>query len=142
MVEVAVPKITLDVASGGYPLVESLTVEMLGLQNRGCHRDAEVLELEGRLRQVNVEVKDLQRHIQEMAVQLHEEISASRALHQRLHVSATEHRDRAHEVFETAAKHSRDEVVKLAVVDIDHVFQDSCMRDKKDDGAGLSSHDN
>lgn len=57
--EVVVPDITTNVASGDDPNVESLTFEMLGLQNLICQRVAEVQVLEGRLRQQDAEVHEL-----------------------------------------------------------------------------------
>lgn len=44
-----------------------------------------------------------------------------------------------HQVFERAALQWRDEIVELAVTGIDHLLQDLCQRDKKDDGTGPSS---
>lgn len=96
-------------------------------------------EMERRFCQRDADFKDLQRQVQNIGAQLHEVESASRAHHQRLQVNATEHRDRVHEVYERAVIHWRDQVVDFAVTGIDHLFQDSCKRNKTDDGAGSSS---
>lgn len=58
--KVAVREITLNVAPGNALIVESLTVEMLGLQSQIRQRDAEVNALERRLRQRDADVKILQ----------------------------------------------------------------------------------
>lgn len=95
----------------------------------------------GLLRQRDVEVKDFQRHVQEIAAERHEAKSTSRGRHQRLFVKAMEHRYRVREIFETAATQWRVQTVKFAVKSIDHVLQDSCKSDREGDGAGSSQSD-
>lgn len=68
-------------------------------------------ELEGRLRQENVEVMDLQRQVQAMAAQLRKAMSTSRGSHQRLQVNVIEHKNRMHEVFERAATLWQNQVI-------------------------------
>lgn len=101
--QVAVSDITLTVAPGYGASEKLLTVQMLGLHGRLCQRNREVNELDGRLRKQDAYVKNLQRQLQQIAVQLREVKSASRSRHQRLQSNATEHQDIMHEYFEQTA---------------------------------------
>lgn len=137
--KVAVPDTTLSTAPEYGPTVRSFTVEIIGLQGQNRQREAGVHELEGRLYQQNVEVINLQQQVQKMAVQLHEAKSASRARYQRLQVDGMKHRHRTQALFKRAAALWRDQVVEFAVAGMDHILQDLCKRDKKDDGTGPPS---
>lgn len=137
--EVSVPNITLDVAPGDGPTVKSAIVKMLGSQSRIRQRDAELHELGALLRQQDVDVKDPQRQVQEMAAQLHVDTSTSLVHHQSLQISAMEHRDHMHEVYERAATQWKGQVVQFDMTGLEPVFQDLCEREKEDHGADPSS---
>lgn len=68
--------------------------EVNELKDRLCQRGVEVNELEVRFRQRDADDRNLQRQVQEIAAQLHEAKSESRACHQRAQAKAMEHQNR------------------------------------------------
>lgn len=140
--EVGVPDIALNLTPRDGPTVQSLRVEMLGLQIRTFQRDADTNVLRDRLCQRDANVRNLRRQVEEKAARLHEAISVSLTRHQLLKANSVEHRDRMQEVLERAATQCGDHIIEVAMTGIDHVLQHLWKRERKDDGADLSSGSN
>lgn len=86
--DTAVLGIVLDILPGDGPTVESLMMEVRGLQTLLCQRDEEF----------NVP----ERQVQELTEKLQEERSSSNGRQRHVRIDEIRHRDRLHEAFKRA----------------------------------------